>query len=90
MTATYLLGMLISFFGNRRFSFSHTGSAKPAIIRFVLVNLVAYGVNFGILGIFSTHLGYNAVIVQIFAVGVVAVITFVSMRLWVFSGHRAS
>lgn len=84
VTVTYLVGMTISFFGNRRVTFRHSGKAWPAALKFLLVNAVGYCLNFAIILVFVHRLHFPPLIVQAFAVVAVAVLTFFSMRLWVF------
>jgi putative flippase GtrA len=84
VTITYALGMIISFLGNRRLTFRHTGHVGRTIAKFVAVNAVGYAVNVAILRLFVHGLGLSPLIVQLFAIVVVASITFFSMRLWVF------
>lgn len=84
VTITYALGMIVSFFGNRKLTFRHTGHVGRTVAKFLLVNAVGYGVNVVILRVFVHGLGFPALVVQLFAIVVVASITFFSMRLWVF------
>lgn len=84
MSISYVLGMFISFAGNRKWTFSHQGGVGPALLRFIGVNVVGYSLNFAILAVFVNGLGLPQIPVQFFAIGFVAVCTFLLMRLWVF------
>lgn len=84
MSISYVLGMFISFAGNRKWTFSHDGGLGSALLRFIGVNVVCYGLNVGILALFVNLLGLPQIPVQFFALGVVASCTFLLMRLWVF------
>lgn len=84
VSISYLLGMFISFAGNRKWTFRHKGGTGPAVLRFIGANVVCYGLNVGILALFVTRLGLPQIPVQFFALGVVATCTFLLMRLWVF------
>lgn len=84
MSAAYVTGMVISFVANRRWTFGHSGSGAGALVRFLVVNAIGYGVNFTILAIFVERLGWSHVWVQLVALGVVAMTTFTLLRLWVF------
>ncbi|MEC5191558.1 MULTISPECIES: GtrA family protein [unclassified Arthrobacter] len=88
MTVSYGIGMVISFVGNRSWTFSHRASFVPAVFRFLTANAVGYGVNLAILWIFVTQLGLAQIPVQLFATACVAVCTFLAMRLWVFRTGR--
>jgi putative flippase GtrA len=84
MTLAYGMGMIISFVGNRKWTFGHRGHFVPTLIRFAIANLVGYGVNFGLLWLFVSRCGLPQIPVQFFATGCVALCTFLMMRLWVF------
>ena len=84
VSISYLLGMFISFAGNRKWTFGHNGGMGPAVLRFIAANVVCYGLNVGILALFVTRLGLPQIPVQFVALGVGATCTFLLMRLWVF------
>ena len=88
MSVSYGMGMVISFTGNRKWTFSHRGSVGRALGRFLIANAVGYGLNFGLLWIFVKSLGLPQIPVQFFATGCVALCTFLMMRLWVFRSER--
>ncbi|MDN4641424.1 GtrA family protein [Agreia sp. PsM10] len=82
---TYALGMIVSYVGNRSFTFAHAGSARRSVVRFLVVNAVGYGINVAILAIFVEHLEFDPLLVQLAAIVLVAGFIFVSMRFWVFA-----
>lgn len=84
MTVSYSLGMIISFAGNRKWTFGHQGKVAPALMRFLGVNALAYSLNFVILTLFVVVWHFPQIPVQLFAVGLVAIVTFMLMRLWAF------
>lgn len=84
MTVSYVTGMVISFIGNRKWTFGHQGSIFPTLVKFAVANLLGYGVNFALLWLFVSRLGLPQIPVQFFATGCVALCTFLMMRLWVF------
>lgn len=88
MTTSYAVGMVISFTLNRRWTFEHRGSIRTALLRFLLVNLVGYIVNFLILWTFVNVLSWPQIPTQLGAIIVVAITTFVIMGLWVFSSPK--
>lgn len=89
MTISYSLGMAISFAGNRKWTFDHQGKTAPALLRFLGVNAVGYSLNFAILTLFVVIWRLPQIPVQLFALGLVAVATFLLMRLWAFRGTSA-
>ena len=88
MSVSYVAGMVISFIGNRKWTFSHRGSILPALTRFLIANAVGYGINFALLWIFVKSFQLPQIPVQFFATGCVALCTFLMMRLWVFRSER--
>lgn len=84
MTISYSLGMAISFAGNRRWTFGHQGRVTSALVRFLAVNAVGYGLNFAILTLLVVAWRFPQIPVQLLATGLVAVVTFLLMRKWAF------
>jgi putative flippase GtrA len=64
----YLVGVIISFFLNRNWTFAHTGSIAPALARFIGVLLVAYFANLATVLALIDIWGFNPYVAQ--AVGV--------------------
>ncbi|ABY21817.1 hypothetical membrane protein [Renibacterium salmoninarum ATCC 33209] len=60
LTASFLLSMVISYFGNRGFTFAHQGAAGRSAAKFLAVAAFAYAFNFGILMALCTALGLPA------------------------------
>ena len=87
MVISYCIGMIISFFGNRSFTFNHQGSNRDAILRFIVTNAAGLALNTGILWFFVDRLGLPQILVQLFAIGCVAILTFTLMRAWVFQSR---
>ena len=83
-TLTYVLGMGISFFFHRRWTFRHTGHPGVAAARFITANVAGYLLNIALLHIFVGQLLLPQIPVQLGAVAVVAVLLFVLFRIWVF------
>lgn len=84
LTGSFLLSMVISYFGNRGFTFAHQGNWRRSAAKFLAVAVFAYCFNFGILWLFVQLWGMPQIVVQFFAVGAVALCTFTLMRWWVF------
>lgn len=84
MTVSYTIGMGISFFGNRRWTFDHRGPVGSSLVRFLAVNAVGYGLNFALLSVLVSGLRFPQIPAQLFALAVVAVVSFFLMRLWAF------
>jgi putative flippase GtrA len=88
-TVTYLLGMGVSFFFHRRWTFRHSGHPASAAARFLAANAAGYAVNVALLWYFVHQLDLPQIPVQFGAIAVVAVLLFVLMRSWVFRAVAA-
>lgn len=87
MTALYLIGALISFIGNRRLTFSYEGKLLGSGIRFLLVQLGGYAINFCLLSVFVEQMGYAHQWVQAAAIVLVAIYLFVTLKYFVFKAR---
>ena len=85
MTGLYLVGAVISFFANRRFTFRHDGRIDVAGIRYIFVQLLGYLSNLTLLVFFVDWLGFAHQIVQAVAIVVVGILLFTLSRLFVFA-----
>jgi len=83
-TASYVVGMFISYFGNQRLTFRHAPGQSSAVVKFLISNAIGYSVNVLVLWLLVSSRGVPQIIGQLVAIGCVAVCTFVLMRLWVF------
>jgi putative flippase GtrA len=90
MTASYLVGVGISFWGNRSWTFGHRGATGPAISRFLVANAVGYGVNFVVLNALVAGVGVPQIPAQLAATALVAACTFTLMRAWVFRARSVA
>ena len=87
VTVSYAVGMFISFFGNQRVTFKHAKRTKASVYRFLIVNAIGYALNLLLLWVFVTLWGWSAIPAQLVAIVIVAVNTFIVMRLWIFRAH---
>lgn len=85
MTLTYIIGVIIGFFGNRKWTFDHGGKFSIAALRYVVVYFFGYLLNFMLLFVFVDYLGYFHQWVQFVSILVVAVFLFLSSKYFVFS-----
>ncbi|MGH8384632.1 MAG: GtrA family protein [Pseudomonas sp.] len=88
MTLLYALGASIGFVSNRRITFAYEGGIFGSGIRYVLVHLAGYALNFGILIIFVDRLGYPHQIIQVFAIFTVAAFLFIMFKFFVFRSFQ--
>jgi putative flippase GtrA len=78
----YGCGLLLSFALNRQYTFRYQGPTAGALVRYLLAFAVSYGVNVGVLVIFTAVLGQSSVLSQAAAVCSYA-ITFYALSRWV-------
>jgi len=84
MTFLYGIGVAVSFWGNRTFTFAHKGHLLRVGVRYVLAHCCGYSINFLILTVLVDQLGYPHQWVQAAAIIVVASILFLMFKFFVF------
>lgn len=84
MTLLYALGAIIGFIGNRKLTFSYTGSVIRSGVRYLFAHLAGYALNLAILVIFVDRLGYSHEITQAIAIICVAAFLFFMFKVFVF------
>jgi putative flippase GtrA len=90
MSTLYLIGAMLSFFGNRRITFAHTGSRPQAALRFGVAYFLGYLLNLALLIVFVDKLGCRHQLVQAISIFVVAAFLFLSLKLFVFSPDKTT
>jgi putative flippase GtrA len=85
MTVVYATGVIIGFIANRSWSFGHTGPARSAFLRYVAAYVLGYVVNWLGLHVGIAVLGVPHEIVQAVMILVVAAMTFVLQKYYVFA-----
>ena len=84
MTLVYIIGTVIGFIGNRKWTFAHRGDSSSAALRYLLAHLFGYLLNLLILLTFVDHLGYAHQWVQVVAIIIVAGFLFIVFKYFVF------
>ena len=82
----YPIGVLISYLGNKKFTFRHTGGNAGTFFRFVLTYASGYVVNLAGLYVFFDILGYPHQWVQLVLMVFLAGYFFLLQKFFVFSG----
>ncbi|WP_443080973.1 GtrA family protein [Uliginosibacterium sp. H1] len=85
--AGYLVGMVVSFTVNRRFTFRSNGAWRSQFVRFLVVFVVAYLSNLLILVALVRVLGVHEAVSQIVSGGVYVVSAFLMNKCFVFSSN---
>ena len=84
MTSLYILGVLQSFYFNKRWSFEHSGTAHLALFRYVMAYVLGYFLNLFALFLFVDVYAFPHQVVQGVMIVLLAFILFLMHRYWVF------
>lgn len=84
MTVLYIIGACLAFWGNRKFTFGSNERLTTTGIRYVLVHFIGYSILYVMQTVFYEHYGFAHQIVQLVAIGVVAIYLFIAMKIFVF------
>lgn len=87
--AGYLVGLLMSYFLNRYFTFRSIQRCSTEFVRFVLVFLAAYSANLIMLVVFVRGVGIHAALSQVFAGVVYIGTTYLLNKRFVFHSTEA-
>ncbi|WP_300394263.1 GtrA family protein [Henriciella sp.] len=85
VTILFGLGTVISFVGNRRFTFRGSGNNRQAGLRYAVTYFLGYLLNLSILFVFVDHFGLPHQAVQAVAIFIVAGVMFLLSKYYVFS-----
>lgn len=80
----YAIALTVSFTLNRSWTFGHSGAIQRALPRYVLVIVVSYVGNFGLIYYGINYLDWNSYLAQVAGIIVYSSITFFGCRLFVF------
>jgi putative flippase GtrA len=84
MSLLYALGVIQTFFFNKRWSFRHGGTHGPAFVRYCISYGFGYVINLVALWLLVDRLDYPHQIVQGTMVMALAVLLFLLQKFWVF------
>jgi len=88
MTLLFVVGILLTFFFNKRWTFKHRGYLKRTVAKYIVTYGIAYLLNFLALLFFVNVLGYPHQLVQGVSVLALAFLLFITLRVWVFGNTR--
>lgn len=80
----YPVGALVTYCGNKRLTFGHTGEWIASGQRFILMQFGGLLINISMHWVFGDKCGFPAVYIQVAAVFVVAIYGYLVMRFYVF------
>ena len=84
----YGVGIFASFTLNRRWTFAHSGPQLPALAKFLLVALVAYGMNLITVMAAIHHAGLNTYLAQALGIPPYTLTSFLASKYLVFRSHN--
>ncbi|MGA7179641.1 MAG: GtrA family protein [Thiobacillaceae bacterium] len=84
MTGLYILGVLQTFVFNKKWSFRFAGAAAPALVRYAMVYMLGYVINFMALMLLVDQAGLPHQWVMAGLVLCMAMFFFVGQKFWVF------
>lgn len=84
MSLLYFVGVVQTFWFNKKWSFRFTGAATPAMVRYAAAYAAGYVVNLSMLLLLVDHVGLPHQWVQGVMILVIAAMLFLAQRYWVF------
>jgi putative flippase GtrA len=96
LTIAYAIATVVTFLGNRHWAFKHRKGAglKRETIVFVLLNLVGYGIQVGVVDIAYYGLGYkdglSYNVATVIGIGLATMFRLFAYRTFVFNNHQAA
>jgi len=80
----YPIFVILAFYLNKKWSFSHKGRVSTSALRYLIAYVGCYVVNVAMLKFFNGYLDYSHLVVQAFAVLILALLLFLTQKHWVF------
>lgn len=84
VTLLFAVGVVQTFFFNKGWSFGHTGTTQPALLRYWAVYVVAYFLNIAALTVLVEYVDVPHQIAQAILIFAIAGLIFIALRFWVF------
>lgn len=84
MSLLFFIGTLQTFIFNKRWSFEHEGRSSRVVLRYLAAYGIGYLINLAALIVLVEHARYPHHLVQGVMIIVVAIITFLLQKFWVF------
>ena len=86
----YPIGFTLSYLGNKKWSFTHSGDNTRAVIRFTLTHIVGYLFNIMLLYVLVDTYDYSHQYVQLLAIAILVFYFFFALKYFVFSSTQQS
>lgn len=85
-TVGFIVGALINYFLNYKYTFRSDKPHTEALIKFLVVAIIGAGINSLIMYVGTSFTGLNYIIIQFVATGLVLLWNFLLNKFWTFSG----
>ncbi len=83
----YPIGVAISFFANRQWTFDVKGRVAYSMPRYIAMHAVGYGMNILIIYLGVDMLAFPHQLVQLFAMGFLSILSFLMSKFLIFNGR---
>lgn len=90
VTLLYPVGVAVGYLGNKRITFRYAGKFISSSLGYAVVYILGYLINIALIICLVDYLGYPNQIVQLIAIPLVAVTSFVLLRKFVFASTSIS
>jgi putative flippase GtrA len=80
----YLVGVLLTFVLNKRWTFQHDGHVRRTVARYWVAYVFSYAANMVLLVIFVDMAGFDHRVVQGILIAVIGLVLFALQKYWVF------
>ena len=87
-TAVFSIAVLVAYVANRSWSFEHQGGVTRSFVSYMVLYLLAWVLNMLVLFIFVDVMGFHHAPVQGICILVIAGLTFIGQRYWVFASSK--
>lgn len=87
MSLLYAMGVVQTFFFNKRWSFRHGGAHGPAFVRYCMTYAIGYLINLGMLYSLVDRLHYPHWAVQGVMILLISLLLFLMQKYWVFKAE---
>ncbi len=88
VTAIYITSATLAYFGNKSLTFTSNASVWSTGARYIIAQLIGYAINIALLAILHDYYGYSHQLVQLIAIGVVAVYLYITLKVFVFQDTK--
>lgn len=86
----YIVGGVISYVANRRWTFASDAAHRVAVAKFVLVAVVGFGLTGGVMALLTGPLRLHYLLAQLVTTGIVMLWSYWANKVWTFADPQRS